>query len=359
MIEITRRRLIAGAAASSALGASWLPGSASAAEGLAGSSLRIATYGGSWRDNVEQHLCGALTKAGVKLDFVIGNPEANLAKVIAAARQRAIPFDVMDGSPLFFKQMVDAGLLEKIDYANVPAAKATPDWVVQGYQIEPNWTPDCVVYDPAKFREAGIKPPERYSDLIHPKLKGKIAYPAPAHVQHWGVTVALARENGGGEANLGAALEPIRQMAPGSYYTSSVDLAGRIGSGEVWAAPWAGSWGVRMKEGGSDVAVAYMKIGEHRGVLWPATKMILKGTPNKRAAEMYLDAYLDDASAYDFCAAVGQVPFSASARRRMAADPLRKAFLPLEDAQLESALRLEWDKIDDRKWREDWNRGIR
>ncbi|MGD9944017.1 MAG: PotD/PotF family extracellular solute-binding protein [Burkholderiaceae bacterium] len=355
--QLRRKLLAAGAAAPALIGLA--PRHALANEKLRGTTLRVATYGGSWRDNVEKYLCARIAEAGVKIDYVIGNPEANLAKLIAASRQRMIPFDVMDGSPLFYGQLVKAGLLERIDYSQLPSARNLPSWVLQEYQIEPNWTTDCVVYNPARFREAGIKPPERYTDLLDPKLKGRVAYPDPAHVQHWGVTVALAREAGGSEADMSGALKIVRQMEPAYYYTSSVDLSGRFGSGEIWAAPWGGSWAVRLKESGQEAAAAYMKIGDKQGVLWPATKMILKGTPNLPASQMYLDAYLAEESSYGFCMAVGNVPVSSAARKRMAQDPIRRENLLLTDAQLENAMRVRWQDIDDRAWRDAWNRGIK
>lgn len=320
--------------------------------------LRVATYGGSWRDNVEKYLCAKLIQSGVKIEFVIGNPNANLAKLIAARRQKETPFDVMDGSPLFYRQLVKAGMLEKIDYGKLPSSKGMPAWVLQEYQIEPNWTTDCVVYNAAKFREAGIAVPEKYTDLANPKLKGRVAYPDPAHVQHWCATVALAYESGGNESNMGGAIGLIKKIDPAYYYTSSVDLAAKFGSGDIWAAPWGASWAVRLKESKQDVAVAYMKIGDKRGALWPATKMIIKGAQNLAASQGYLDAYLADDSSYGFCMEVGNVPASSAARQRMAQDPIRKEMLLLTDAQLENAFRVRWNEIDDRKWRDIWNRGI-
>jgi len=328
------------------------------AKGAGAAPLRVATYGGSWRDNVEKYMCAKLIQAGVKIEFIIGNPNANLAKLIAAHRQNETPFDVMDGSPLFYRQMVNAGMLEKVDYAKLPHAKGMPAWVLQQYQVEPNWTTEGVVYNAAKFREAGVPPPEKYTDLMNPKLKGRVAYPDPAHVQHWGVTVALAYESGGSESNMSGAIGLIKKIDPVYYYTSSVDLAAKFGSGDIWAAPWGASWAVRLKESGQDVAVAYTKIGDKKGALWPATKMIIKGAQNLQAARGYLDAYLADDSSYGFCMEVGNVPASAEARQRMAQNPIRKKMLLLSDAQLENAFRVQWDKIDANKWRDTWNRGI-
>lgn len=333
------------------------PGSLRAASSE-GSALRIATYGGNWRDNVEKYICAELIKAGTKLEFVVGNPNANLAKLIAAHRQKTTPFDAMDGSPLFYPQLAKANMLEKLDYSLLPSAKGMPEWSLGEFNIEPNWTTDCVVYNAAKFKEAGIPVPSKYTDLLNPKLKGKVAYPDPAHVQHWCATVAIAYEEGGSERNLEPAVAVIKKMAPAYFFTSSVDLAAKFGAGDIWAAPWGASWALRLRESIPDISVAYMQIGDKVGALWPGTRMIVRNPQNRAAAHAYLDAYFAENSAYGFCMATGNVPANGAARSKMAEDPLCKEMLLLTDAALDKAFRVKWSDIDDRKWREIWNRGV-
>src|SRR5262245_54391021 len=66
-------------------------GSASAGQ-FDGVTVRLATFGGKWRDIVESHVTKEFEKEGGKIEYVLGQPANNMAKLIAARGQEA-PFD--------------------------------------------------------------------------------------------------------------------------------------------------------------------------------------------------------------------------------------------------------------------------
>src|SRR5262245_14561799 len=78
-------------------------------------TLRVATWGGSWKDAIDKNIASKLVARGIKVEYVLGNPDDNLAKLIAARRQNQVPFDVMEGHPYFTAQMSKAGLLEAMN----------------------------------------------------------------------------------------------------------------------------------------------------------------------------------------------------------------------------------------------------
>ena len=59
-----------------------------------GVTLKVATWGGSWKANMEKIIVPKFEALGGKIEFVTGSPAANFAKLVAG-RGRA-PFDVMD-----------------------------------------------------------------------------------------------------------------------------------------------------------------------------------------------------------------------------------------------------------------------
>src|ERR1700677_1829499 len=54
-----------------------------------GVTVRLATFGGNWRDIVEAHVGKAFEAEGGKIEYVLGQPAQNMAKLIAARGQPA------------------------------------------------------------------------------------------------------------------------------------------------------------------------------------------------------------------------------------------------------------------------------
>ena len=350
---ITRRSVLAGAAASTAL-----LGRALAADELAGTTLRVATYGGGWRDSIVKFVLPDLIARGVKVDFTVGSPDDNFARLIAAKRQGQIPFDTIDPSALSFREAAQAGFFDAIDYARIPNAGSAPSWARAERQMTALFTADGIVYNTEKFTAAGVAPPTRYGDLADPRLRGHVAFADPGHPQHWNAVVALARENGGDEGNMKGAIDAVNAIAPSYFYTSSIELASRMSNGDIWASAWHGGWAVRLKRSGVPLSVVYPKIGEFSGALWPSTRSIVAGAKNVAGAHAYLDAWWAVEGPYRFSEDTGSIPVNPQARARMAEDANNRALLPLTDADLERTYRVDWSRMNEKAWRDQWNRGI-
>jgi hypothetical protein len=74
---------LAGAIVALAIGL-WTPGAHGQAKPFEGVTLRVATFGGPWRDDLAKNLSPKIEAMGGKVEFVIGSPQDNLAKLIAA-----------------------------------------------------------------------------------------------------------------------------------------------------------------------------------------------------------------------------------------------------------------------------------
>src|SRR4051812_14062977 len=60
-----------------------------------GVTVRIGTFGGKWRDVVDAHVAKEFEKEGGKIEYVLGQPANNMAKLIAARGQEP-PFDILE-----------------------------------------------------------------------------------------------------------------------------------------------------------------------------------------------------------------------------------------------------------------------
>lgn len=351
--SISRRIFIAGAAAAAVLPTAPTKLFAATRE------LKVATYGGSWQKAIESYIGPDVEKGGGKLSFIIGSPDDNLAKVIAAKRQGEVPFDVMDGTPYLYDDARKSGLISPIAYDKIPGRKDVPAFTLNEAQVIVEWSPDCIVYNADKLKEAGIAPPRAYSELMNnPKLKGRIAFPNTAHPQHWAAVVGLARENGGDEGNMSMVPGLVKQIAPAYFYSNSNELSTRFASGEIWVAPWGAGWGVRLKRGGVPVAVSYTKFGDSVGALWPNIKWMINGTRNSDLVHRYIDLWLGVEGPAKFCEATGTIPVNSKSRQIMLQDEANKQMLLLSDAQIEKAYNVDWARFDTKAWRDLWVRNV-
>ena len=323
---------------------------------LDGTTLRVATWGGSWRDALHVLIGARLEAMGAKLEYVLANPTENFAKLVAA-RGRETPFDVMEATPEIITTMIREGFVQKLDVAKIPSARALPKFAVAESWLMTGITEEGIAYNEKKFQELGLPKPERYSDLINPKLEGHVAFPDVTVTMHWSAVVALAREAGGSEAALDKALEQVRKIKPLYYYPSSTDLVTKFNLGDVWAAPFHAGWVIRVKRTGFPLAHAHPTNAGKVGWLNPVYAVSPKGSKNVAGAEMWIDLLLSPEIQFEFAKKVGSVPVNRPARDRLAKDP-EAAILMLTDEQLNQANMVDWNKVNADEWREKWNRFV-
>jgi putative spermidine/putrescine transport system substrate-binding protein len=352
----SRRNVLAGAAA--AIGAATFPRLSGGAADFAGKTLRVGTWGGSWRDSLEKTVASKVEARGAKIEYVLDSPTGNAAKLIAA-RGRAAPFDSMEGAPELVSSLADAKLIQKLNLSALPNAQHLLPFARSEYYVITLATLDGVVFNTGKFQEAGIVPPKHYRDLINPKLNGRVAFPDVTHTQHWNVVVGLAYEAGGDETSLTKAIPLVNEIKPAYFYASSTDLATKFGSGEIWAAPWHAGFVVRLKRTGLPVAIAYTQFGTKHAALWPVLHHLISGSGNTVLAEAFLDTYLSPDAQFEHSKFTGSLPMNPDARQRLSKDPENKDVLMFSDEELNNTFLIDFAKVDLPKWREAWNRDVK
>lgn len=353
----TRARMIL-ALAVTGLAAAPLVASAQSADATRfdGVTLRVATWGGATRDALRDHVASELERRGAKVEFIIGSPQDNLAKLITARGR--VPFDVLEFLGTMRPEIVGRGLLEKIDMGNVPNGVAVRRKALDDLML-PTWiTEEMIVYNKDKFRENGIAPPRSLFDLRNPKLAGRVMIPDIASGGGIEALGAFALTAGGDERNIQPGLELMKEIPDLRFWKSGGQVITQFKSGDIWAAVAHAGWALRTARADVPVATVAAKIGSHEGIVKEGYIGVTKGSPNKKAAEFFINRYLSAQAQYQFAEAVGVVPISNEARARLGQSAQIRELVVLDPARIEDMARLDPSKIDLSRWNEQWNRSV-
>ncbi len=337
---------IVGLAVVGALAAVWIgDGRAQDAKRFDGVTLRVGTWGGSWREARHELIGKKLEALGAKVEYVLGHPRDNFAKLIAARGRGDTPLDVMEISPELTLTLDKQGFLEELNYKTLPnavdldASYRTPSAVAtQVIQIG-------IAYNKKKFDELGLPKPTSFADLYHPKLAGRVAMTDINAIEAPYVLAALAALGGGDEQNLDPGFKKLAELKPAYFYKASPDLSTKFTLGEIWAAPWHAGWVLRVSRTGFPLAHADPKVGTREGILAEELHGIIKGTKVREAAEVWINQALDPEVQIQFARKVGVVPTNARALTRMADDPDLKPFM-WRPADQQRTFRMNWKLVE-------------
>lgn len=322
---------------------------------LDGVTLRVATWGGSWRDAVHELIGQELEKRGAKLEYVLGNPRDNLGKLIAA-RGREAPFDVMEIDDPVKVQLLEGQLLEPLNYGVLPNAKDLPARLSDRFTVGSWVAEEGIVYNVKKFEEQGIPKPQRASDLFHPKLAGRVSFPDINVGMAINGIVGFAIDAGSDESNIDPGLELIKKLKVASFYKSSVELATKFNSGDVWAAWWHAGWALRVRKAGVPVAVAFPQVKGKEGMMQLGWLGVPKGGKVREAADAFINRYLDSDVQAKLTKKLGVAPAQPAALAQLVNDPELKDLMLLTSAQMQNMYFIDWSKVNPAEWVNKWNR---
>lgn len=324
-------------------------------------TLRVATFPGTWSEAIRTEVGKPLEAAGITLEFVGGNSSEFLARLVAA-RGQAAPFDVVEVGDDTYPEYRAGDFLAKLNLAKIPnLSKLDPslygDYIVSNWLSEPS-----IVYNADKFAEAGIPAPTRFSDLAHPDLKGRVLVPDITSYNAYYVVTALAQENGGSEKDPGPGFDMLKKIAPHSAVSKSGTVAQLFQTGDVWAAIWGAHIGQRIAQAGLNISIVHPSIKGGNVAIARGFLGVVKDSPNKDAAEYYINAMISKGIQTLFSTQYGMVPVNAEARadaRESAGkDMMGHPFLKLEDADVAKAWWPDYDVIDKREWARQFQQAI-
>jgi putative spermidine/putrescine transport system substrate-binding protein len=322
-----------------------------------GVTLRVGTWGGSWLKRIKGTVGIELEKRGAKIEYVIGNPGDNLAKLIAA-RGQTPPFDVMEFSENNRTDMLQSGFLAKLNYDNIPNAKGLDPRFRLPTVVAHSFSVDGIAYNTEKFKALGLPKPDRFAVLSDPKLKGKVAWPQIFIVHGFKALIGISYENGGSIENIEPGLEAIKNLDIRNFFRSSTNNFVKFKAGDVLASPWHAGWVVRARRAGVPLAMAYPNIAGKRGVISAVCLGRIKGAREPAAAEFFINAYLSPPAQEAVGRLTGVRPVIDQAAQKLKDDPLIDELLPLDPSEFKNVYHMDWNKINIPEWTEKWNRAI-
>ncbi|MSO92453.1 MAG: ABC transporter substrate-binding protein [Rhodospirillales bacterium] len=255
-------------------------------------TLRVASYGGLFTESQSKYGGSVFSKrTGIKIEWIDGNPEDHLAKLIAS-RGRPAPFDVVYFEESNQLKAIETEMVMKLDPAIVTNLKNLYPEAInkQGYGPAMLFWSVGLAYNTKALSENGIPEPTSWADLWNPKFERRLALPDISQGTVTDFIVATARMHGGSEKNADMAFDKIAQLKPLYFFTSSSDLRNKYRAGDVWISVWNNgrSWG--MIDEGFPLKFIHPKEGGH-GKL--TTIDVVATTKHPKEAMMFINQVLD------------------------------------------------------------------
>jgi putative spermidine/putrescine transport system substrate-binding protein len=353
---VSRRDVLAGGAGLAALPLVGAPALAQSPR-FDGVTLRIATFGGGWEKALHDFIGIELEKRGGKDEYLPSPPRESLAKLIAA-RGREAPFDVLEMADNTWVDTFEGGFLQKINLANIPNKKE-----LEPHQYDENkvasWnTQEGLLYNIDKFKENGIPVPERYSDLTHPKLAGRISMIDISQAGSTQFLVGASLDAGGSETNLEPGLKLLKQLKIHKFWKLGAEALTQMQAGDSWVAAMHAGFAVQTRRNGLNYGFVHPKVGAKRGMLKEGWLGIVKGSKNAAAAEFFFNAYIDAEAQEKLALRRGIVPVNPNARANLGKDPILKSVFLLAREDVNNMVRVDFTKLDLAAMNDKWTRAV-
>jgi len=321
-----------------------------------GVTVRLGTFGGKWRDIVDSYVAKAFEKEGGKIEYVLGQPANNMAKLIAARGQEP-PFDILETMDNFLPQLAAGSFTDNLDLAKLTNIGQIDKSMYDSGKVMIWITEEGIIYNKAKFAEGGLAPPKRYADLANAKLKGKVSLPDISAAGAIPAIVGMSYEAGGSEADIGPGLELIKKIAPSSFWSSSSNLQTQLANGDVWAAA-AQAGNVQRLKGKVDLDIVFPPVTKGRsGVLKQGYLVKIKGARNAVALEWIIDQFLTETMQMAVMTEGGQVPVHNRALAQLQKNP-DYSFLRLSAEDFAKMYSVDFSKVSEAAYVQRWNRTI-
>jgi len=342
--SISRRHVVRGAAALTAVGLAGAP-SGAAAQGKG--KIVVGTWGGDYarllNKNIEQPI---LIKSGWEvIQDQAGDPERR-SKILAERRLPRGTTDVQGLSALNMFQMHDAGVIDAIDYAKLKNAAKLLASMKYSYGVGHIYSGKVGVYNPKLINPA----PKSYKDIFDPKHANRLGI---IDIQYQYTLVCAALAAGGKVDNLEPGkklLLECKKAGARIYPTNEAFAQGlkteEFGIGVMWKARVV-QW--------QNAGISVEAIAPSEGALAYVSGFVIpKNAPNKDGSYAYLDAMLEKTAQEAFAIDMGYNPtvtnaaVAADLNKRIGFAPEEvKALVDLDYAymtQNDVALKEWWDK---------------
>ena len=321
-------------------------------------TLRVATWGGLWKGNIEENIVPKFEAEGGKVEFITGSPAANFAKIIAARGEA--PFDVVEILAAQVKDYHELDVLHELDLQLIPnteflASNRYNESVVGSWE-----TQEVICYHKDKFAEEGIPVPTTYRDLVHPKIAGRLLFPDINSGGGLPGLAGVAFAEGGNETNIKPGLKLVTDMNVLKFWARGGESMAQFESGDIIAAVVHAGWCLRSKtRAGQNVASVHPRINDDLvGVASEGWFGVMKNSKNVEAAQWYINEFISADYQLKMATQTGLVPVNQSVFEEMAKDPVVAEMIVLDPEKVSNQLRIDYSKVIIADWTDQWNRAI-
>ena len=357
MLQSTGKTISGIAVALAALVAVAAPSGAAEAR-FDGVVLRIGTWGGTNRDALQDAVGKAFEARGGKIEWVIGSPQDNFAKIAAARGHGDPPMDAFEIIGSLVPEVTGRDMLAKLDYGNLPNAKDLTAAQRQPTMVATWTTQEMIVYNKTKFAELGIAPPHSLKEFADPRLAGRVMIPDISSGGGLEAVGAFAITAGGDEANIDPGLALIHSIPKVRFWKAGGDVVSSFKSGDTWLAMAHAGWAVRTNYAGVDVGTVPPELGSHAGLVKEGWIGVVRGSKNQAAAEFYINEFISAEAEYQMAVKTGTFPVNPAAWPRLAETPVIKDLMVLDPKAIANMAKLDFAKINLSQWNDRWNRAM-
>jgi putative spermidine/putrescine transport system substrate-binding protein len=260
---------------------------ASGGQALAQEKLVVSTWGGSFRDLIDEAIAKKFTaETGVKVEYITGGTidRLNQAKLAAAKPESDVTFTTAHIGWLY----ANDNLFEKLDMSKIPNASHLVEQAkISPYHIGAWAYVYTIGYLPDRLPK-GVSF-DSWEGLWNPALKGMISSPDfdPSHVM-----VVAAKLSGGGAANWEVGEAKMKALKPNykAFYTNDANSQQLFATGETPVQVVLSMNAYYMQNQGVPIKIVIPKEGAVLGV---DTMGITKGSTKAELAYKFMNIALD------------------------------------------------------------------
>lgn len=271
---------------------------------LSGGSTQVvvATWGGDYESLQKKHVEPAFeSDSSASVVFDAGDASTRMAK-LRTERDGPGSFDVVGLDHLEMQEMVDAGLLQKLDRSKLDNADAIKQSLRSDYWIPHIYSAQVLLYNAEKVSPR----PTSWQALWDPRYEGKIGVEDTTG-NNWLFAAAAAEKGGDPGSDWDAGWQRLLELAGSvKVYGSSEQLGQALVSGEVWMTI---DYKARAYQWAQDSDTPLKSVVPREGTV-PQTFAagIPKNAPNPEEAYAYLDAMLAKSAQRAFAENMGYLP---------------------------------------------------
>jgi putative spermidine/putrescine transport system substrate-binding protein len=287
-------------------------------------SLVFAAPGGSVQTGMQTcAINGFQNRTGVKVTYLAGQPQANLAIIAAQMSNQTV--DVFWGSDPQQYIGIHHNFFAKYPYSAIPNSKFIPADLQKklrdgGYDKSGfvfSTTMGGIEYNAKVFQQNGWSPPSSLKDLWDPKYKGHVAMYDLLNSFPLAYFVQVAKAYGGNESNIEPGLQQFIALKPslvGSFYTTGGQMDTAFQQGSAWIAMNSGSRTYLLQQQGVPAGFAQPKEGV---AVLDEYLDVVRNAPHPNAALAFINYLLSPGVQACLADATGFAPIQASAYDKM------------------------------------------